>query len=363
MTNKLTGGINDKISVRQVCFILMAYGAATKLLLYPSLSASRVGNALIFSTLINLVLQSIVIWAVSFLSSRTDKTFFQMLEDTFGKVTAKAVYALFALYFIFSAIIPLSEQQLLVYDSFYDTIPSLQVFLPIFIFTVYAGVKSLTNVGRCADICLPVFLFTVSAFLIMSVGQADFSNLLPVMDAPLKKFAGHTVGSTFRFSESAFLLMFIGHYKYKKGDAAKLTLSYLAGGLLVIAFLATYYSLYSTLAHTRSFAISNISMFFPIVTFIGRVDLFEVYMFDLVVLFAVVLNIQLSVHCLSHAFGEGHKIIYSLCVNAVLIILVLLFNGKFTGLQRVAGQWFWIPVSVFAYLIPLLAWVLKRREK
>ena len=355
--------MTNKISVRQICFILMAYGASTKLLLYPSLSSSAVGNALIFSVLINLALQAIIIWAVSYLSSRTEKTFFQMLFDTFGSVTAKVVYALFALYFIFSAIIPLSEQQLLVYDSFYDTIPSLYVFLPIFIFTVYAGVKSFTNVGRCADICLPVFLVTVIAFLAMSVGEADFTNLLPLMDTPLKDFAGHTVGSVFRFSESAFLLMFIGHFKYKRGDAAKLTLSYIAGGLLVAAFVGTYYALYSTLAHTRSFAISNISVFFPVVNFIGRIDLFVVYAFDLVVLFAVVLNIQMSVHCLCHAFGEKYRILYSICVNTLLVIAVFIFNGKFTALQRVAGQWFWIPAFVFAYLIPLLAWVLKRRQQ
>lgn len=355
--------MKDKISVRQICFILMAYGASTKLLMYPSLASREVGNALIFSALINIALQAIIIWAVSFLSSRTDKTFFQLLEDTFGTVTAKVVYALFALYFVFSAIVPLSEQQLLVYDSFYDTIPSTYVFLPIFIFTVYAGVKSFTNVGRCADICFPVFLFTVIAFLVMSVGEADFTNLLPLMDTPVKKFAEYTVGSVFRFSESAFLLMFIGHYKYKKGDSAKLTLSYIAGGLFVVAILGTYFALYSSLAHTRLFAISNICVFFPIVTFIGRVDLFEVYMFDLAVVFALVLNIQMSVHCLCHTFGEKFRGLYSLCVNAVLITLIFIFNGKFAGLHSVAAQWFWIPVFVFAYLIPLIAWVLKRRQK
>ena len=127
--------------------------------------------------------------------------------------------------------------------------------------------------------------------------------------------------------------------------------------------MGTYYALYSTLAHTRSFAISNISVFFPVVNFIGRIDLFVVYAFDLVVLFAVALNIQMSVHCLCHAFGEKYRIIYSICVNTLLVIAVFIFNGKFTALQRVAGQWFWIPAFVFAYLIPLLAWVLKRRKQ
>lgn len=355
--------MKEKISVRQICFILLAYNAALKMMLFPATAASSVGNALIFTALFNLILQTVIIWSVSYLSSRTDKSFFELLENTFGNVTARIVYAFFALYFLVSAIIPMSEQQLLVHDSFYDTIPSLTVFLPFFVFSVYAGVKSLTNVGRCADIMLPVFAVCAAAFLIMSVGEADFSNLLPVLTQPFKKVAGFSLSSLFRFSESAFLLMFMGHFKYKKGDAAKLTVSYAAGGLVVIAFMAAFYSLYGVLAPTRSFAISNISVFFPIITFVGRVDLFIVYAFDLVVLFATVLNIQLCVHCLVRVFNKNYRILYSVCVNGILIAMVFIFNHNFTVLQGLAGNWLWIPALLFAYIIPVLAWALRRKAK
>ncbi len=157
--------------------------------------------------------------------------------------------------------------------------------------------------------------------------------------------------------------MFAGHYKYKKGDAAKLTLSYVAGGLFVIAIMAAFYSLYGVLAPTRSFAISNISVFFPVISFVGRVDLFAVYAFDLVVLFAVVLNIQMAVHCLCKAFDKNWKIVYSLCVNAVLIAITFAFNNHYTVLQKLAGDWFWIPALLFAYVIPVLCWALRRKAR
>ena len=197
----------------------------------------------------------------------------------------------------------------------------------------------------------------------MSVGEADFSNLLPVLTQPFKKVAGFSLSSLFRFSESAFLLMFMGHFKYKKGDAAKLTVSYAAGGLVVIAFMAAFYSLYGVLAPTRSFAISNISVFFPIITFVGRVDLFIVYAFDLVVLFATVLNIQLCVHCLVRVFNKNYRILYSVIVNGILIAMVFIFNHNFTVLQGLAGNWLWIPALLFAYIIPVLAWALRRKAK
>lgn len=355
--------MKEKISVRQICFILIAYNAATKMLLFPTTAASSVGNALIFTALFNLVLQTVIIWSVSYLSSRTDKTFFGLLENTFGKVTARIIFAFFALYFIVLAIIPMNEQQLLVHDSFYDTIPSLTVFLPFFIFAVYAGVKSFTNVGRCADMMLPVFAVCAASFLIMSVAEADFTNLLPVLNQPFKKVAGFSLASIFRFSESAFLLMFMGHYKYKNGDSAKLTLSYAAGGLVVIAFMAAFYSLYGALAPTRSFAISNISVFFPVIEFVGRIDLFLVYAFDLVALFATVLNIQLGVHCLALVFNRNFRILYSICINAVLVAVTFIFNNKYILLQKIIGGWLWIPALLFAYIIPVLAWALRRKNK
>lgn len=355
--------MSEKISVRQICFILIAYNAATKMLLYPTASASAVGNALVFTALFNLVLQTVIIWAVSFLSSRTDKSFFQLLENSFGKIAARVIYVFFALYFLMSAIMPISEQQLFVHDSFYDTIPSLTVFLPFFIFSVYAGVKTFTNVGRCADMMLPVFVVTAASFLIMSVGQADFTNLLPVLRQPFGKVAGYSLSSLFRFSESAFLLMFMGYYKYKKGDAAKLTISYALGGLVVIAIMASFYSLYGALTPTRSFALSNISVFFPVIGFVGRVDLFFIYAFDLVALFATVLHIQMCVHCLSFTFNNKMRILYSLCVNAALLAVIIFTNNNYTGLHKFIGYWMWIPALLFAYLIPILAWALRRKNK
>ncbi len=355
--------MDDKISVRQICFILFAYNAANKMLLYPSFAANAAGNALAFPVLFDVLLQAVIIWSVAFLSSRTDKSFFGLMEDTFGTVAAKIVYALFALYFLLSAIIPINEQQLLVHDSFYDTLPSLWIFLPFFIFAVYAGVKSLTNVGRCADLCLPIFIFCAFGFIAMGAAGANFNNLLPVLKQPFSKVAGLSLGSLYRFSESALLLIFMGHYKYKKGDAAKMTLSYIAGGLTVAAFMTIFYCVYGSLTPTRSFALSNISVFFPTISYVGRIDLFLLYAFDIVALFAAVLNVQAFVHCLCKAFGKNFRIIYSLAANVSLIAIMFAVNNNFIALQQAAAKWFWIPAAVFAYLIPLLAWVLRRKPR
>lgn len=355
--------MKDRISVRQICFILIAYNAALKLIIYPTAAASANGNDLIFPALFDLFAQTLIVWSVAYLCSRTDKTFFGLLEDTFNRTVARIVYALLALYFLFAAVVPVTEQQLLVHAAFYDTVPSLYAFLPFFLFSVYAGAKSFTDTGRCADICLPVFAVSVIALLVMSVGQGDYSNLLPVLKQPFPKLAGGALGGLFRYSDSAFLLLFMGRFGYRKGDAAKLTLSYACGGLIVIALIAVFYAVYGAMTPTRPFILSEISAFFPAISYVGRIDLPLVYALDTVILFAVVLYIQACVHCLSLAFGWDKRSALSLGVNAVLLALTFVLNNKYSLLYDAAFKWFWIPALVFAYVLPLSAWALKRRKR
>lgn len=352
----------NRISVRQICIIMLCYGAVSKLMLFPTTSAVACGNSLWLPALVNLILQSAVVWAVAYACSKTDKTFFQLLKDTFGERFARVIFGLFALFFILNALIPMTEQRLLVHEVFYDTIPALIVFLPFFFFSTYAGAKKFTNLGRTADICLPIFIVTLVAIIAMSLPECDFTNLLPVLKQPASKLFGGTLAAAFRFTDSAFMLMFMGHFKYKKGDSAKITASYAAGGAIVIFFMLVFYSVYGELSPLESFAITKTGIFFSAINLIGRVDIIAVYALDVVILFALVLNVQMSCYCLQKTFKRDNRPLYSLVVNAVLLVLTLVFNNSFSSLEQVGARWLWITALIFAYVLPLSVWALRRKQ-
>ncbi len=349
--------MTDKISVRQICIIMCCFGAALKLMLYPTTMAAACGNALWLPVLADTAIETLCVWAVAFLCSRTDKTLFQLIEGVAGRWAARAVYALFALFFVANVFVPMSEQQLMVHEVFYDTIPSLLVFLPFFFFAVYAGTKRLTNAGRTADICLPVFAITLAILIAMSLFECDFSNLLPFLKQPVSTLYSGCASGFFRFTQGAYLLMFMGHFDYKKGDCAKITLSCAAGGLIVAFVAAVFYAVYGNLAEVQYFAVTKISIFFSAIALIGRTDLFAVYALDIVMLFALALNIQLACHCLEKAVGKPLRPVYSLAVNAVLITLIFLFNNKFSLVQTIGSDWLVYAALIFAYVLPAAAWV------
>ena len=342
---------------------MLAYTVVSRLLLYPTLLSGECGNDLLFPILIDFAVQTVVVWAVSFLCSRTDKTFFKLLEDTFGNIVARIIFGLFTLYFAFGTILPMMEQKLYVGQIFYDTVPSLLVFLPFFIFSIYAGSKQLQNIGRCADISLPIFIGALAIMIFMALSELDLTYLLPVLKTPANKILGGAFSSFFRFIEPSYLLMFMGHFKYKKGDAAKITLSYAGGGLIVILFAAIFYSIYGVISPSRDFAISKIAIFFPAIELIGRIDLIALYFLEIAMLFALVINIQFSVYCLKKCTGVQMGGLWSLVVNAVLIVLVIILDNSFSGLLNFYSKWAWIVTAVFATLLPLLAWTLKKGER
>lgn len=352
-----------KISVRQICFILAFYTAAAKLLLYPIILSGYSGRDLLFSALISFAVQGSVIWAVAYLSSKTDKSLFELIKNTLGKTAARIIYGFFAAFFLFCAIPLLFEQKLYVQAIFYDTVPSFLVFAPVFLFTVYAGAKNFKNTGRCADICMPIFILSAVCIFFMSFSEVDFSNLLPVLKTPAANVFGGSLKTSFFFIEPAYLLMFLGSYKYKKGDAAKLTLSYALGAVIVLLFLALFYGVYGEITPSRQFAVSKTALYFSAIDIVGRIDLYVLYALEIVMLFALVLNIQCAVHCMGLCSGADFPELFSVLANVVLFTVTVTCGGHLSGLQSFYSDWGWIIILLFATALPLAAWVLKRGKR
>lgn len=350
-----------KISTRQICFIMFTYTAVGKLLLYPTFLSLGCGRDLLLPAFINFFISGIIVWSLSFLASRTEKTFFGLLEGTFGNVFARIIYALFAVMFLFAALLPLFEQKQYIHAIFYDTTPSLTVFLPFFVFSVYAASKKFTNIGRCADICFPIFVVCMAALLGMSFSEVDWGNLMPMFRTPAKNIIGTALGTVSAFVEPCWLLMFLGHFKYKKGDAAKITLSYAGAAALVLLFLATFYGIYGAITPSRTFAVARTSLFFSAIETMGRIDLILLFIIEIVMLFALVLNIQLAVHCIGEVLNVKDYKVISLLVNIALVAVIVFADNKSNAVLKVYSQWLWIMFLVFTVLIPVLCWTLKRR--
>ncbi|MCD8373009.1 MAG: spore germination protein [Clostridia bacterium] len=352
------------LHTRQICFILTAYSMAGKLLMLPAQLAYFAGNDLWISALISYALQTIAVFAASFLCSKTDKTVFALIKDTFGGTVSKIFMWLFAIFFLLAAFLPVYEQKLFVHEIFYDTVPALIVFIPFFFVAAYVGGKGINNAGRTADIMFFLFAAAFAVIFIMSATEANFSWLLPVSGGSVKGVLKGVVSTLYNFTDGAVMLMFVGRFRYKKGDCLKITLSYAVGAIVIILYLLVFYSVFSTLSPDEYFSIAKSAIFFPALSVTGRVDLIGVYVIEVAMLLALIMYIQLCVQCLNEALSDKVKPMYlSFIINGILLIALIALNDKYKALHGVYGGILWYVFAIFAVLLPCLSWILKRKRE
>ena len=356
---------SNTISTRQLCFLLAFLLPANKLVILPSVLAGTAKNNLLLSALLLLLLEGGAIFALLFLMTRTDKTLFELIEGKFGSVTARICYFILALYLLFSAFLPLVEHRVYVQNTMYDTLPSFWVFLPFFFFSCFAAAKGLQCVGRAADVSMPVFTVAFTLLLLMAVASTDFTSLLPLGHAPVSDILKGMTASFNWFSESAWLLFFLGRVKVEKRFLLKTSLSFVGGGLIVLLFLAVFYGIFSTVAVREVYAIAKIARYYNALKTIGRVDYIFIYALMIVQLFALVVPLQLCVHALAESFHSEKYPLFSLIVNGVALLLAFSFCDRFLSIENFVNRYLFPIFLLFAYLIPALCplFLLSRRKK
>lgn len=352
----------DKIKLRQICFIYAALLPATRMLLYPATLAYHAGNDLLFSALGNLLAEGAVIFAVMMLAKRTRLTFFGLLKNTFGEVAARIVYGAFALFFAASALLPLLEQKGFVTQVLYENAPSVLSFAPFFALSLFACMRGLKSIGRIADIALPLFAVCFAVLILLALPQADFAALLPLFGrgaAPVLR--GWQYGIA-RYTDCLFPLFFLGHFRTEKGGTAKVMLSFAAGALATLLFLAVFYAVFADIAPLQQNALAQIAKYTTAFTSLGRIDLLPAIALSLVLAFALCIPLQLSTHCACTAIG-CRPLWPALAVNGALLALTIFFNYSFREVQAAFAEVLWPVFGVFCYLVPLLALLLRREKR
>ena len=346
------------VNVRQLCFLTAFMFPLSKLLETPSLFAKNALGDLLLPAFLQFLLQLVGLGALLFITSKTGKSIFQLLEERLGNVAVKGVYLLLAVYYLFSALLPLLDAEKFIHAVFYDTAPSRFTFTPFFFLSAFVCVKSLRSFARIADLCLPVFLISFLGIILMSVGKSDFQSLLPWFEFPASKIATAVKNTTVHFSDALLLLPFLTSSDYKKGDAKKVISAFGLGALFVLLFLATFYGIYTTLAPRQHYAFSKIAQYFSALKTVGRIDLLLVYLLTAILLLVTILPILLSCHCLQTVFGEELKVTFSIAINVGLLVFVLYCNKYYNLFYEVFTKSLWWIFPAFSVGLPLLCLLL-----
>lgn len=354
----------NKLAPRQLFFFLACVAPVGKLVILPARLAEYSKNDLWIPALLQFMLQAAVIFCVLLLGKR-NMTLYELLRNTFGKVFGTILLVIFSLFLLYASVLPLLEQKLFVQGVFYDTLPSVIAFAPFFLFAAYLCSKPLVSQGRMFDLLGPIAIAGLAGVLIFSVTNAEYGAILPVGASGIRGIAKGTAYSFSWFFDSALVLMLLGKFEYKKGTAWRGAVAYLAGGIAVVFFLMTFYSVFEGTAINQLFAFSKTSKYYTAITVLGRVDYVFVFALALVMTFYCAMPLQAAVDSVSQAFG-GRKYLPTLLsvgIAVLFFVLSLLSDYRFGTVMKLISQMGFFLFPIFTVLIPLLCLLLRRDHR
>ena len=352
-----------QLKTRQICFFFLAFTVVNKLFTLPSLTSSLAKEDLWISSLINLTLDFLTIFALIIVCKRQNLSFLELLEKNFGKMGAKIVIFLYALYFLLKAYMPINEQKSFVELALYINLTTDIYFLPFFALAFFLALKPLKTIGRISDI---VWLFTViglTLLITLSISNTDFYAVLPIGASGVKKiFSASYVGANW-YGEGAYFLFFIGNFKFGKKDGAKILSCYAVGVFIVTAFMIIFYGVFTSIAFRQSFALTEIAKYTTVINNIGRFDYVGILMLLFSNVFALSIPVFFSAKCLDYVFNFNKKWIAPLIVTAILLLTTMYLNEFYATLQKVFSLYLSAFFLIMANVLPLITLFFSRKEK
>ena len=342
----------DGVYSRQIAFAAAFLLPMAKLLETPRILAKYAVGDLLLPALLHSLVEILVLLGVLYAASRSEIPLIERLKTALGK-GIYFVYALYAAYFLFAAVLPLLDMEKFVYAAFFDTAPTTFSFAFFFVFSAFVCTKGLKSVARSADICLFLFLLPFLALIVMGFSAADFSTLLPLFERDFSAYATSFRRTKPYFSDVVLLLPLLANLSYKKGDGAKITLGYAAGTTCVLLFLSVFFGIFSSLAPREHYAFSKIAQYFPALSVVGRIDLVFVYLLSIVLLFYTCLPLQYTTNLLADIFSTKHKTLLSALLNFFFFLGVLFLNKYYDTIHNlISGNLFFIFILI-ADMVPL----------
>ncbi len=353
-----------KMSVRQICFIIIGFFMSTKMIFAAAITAGQSGKSLWISAIINFVLDGTFIFIILLIGERfKNKDFFEILSGGIGKIPSKIIYFLLSVLLIIKAYVPIMEQRNFIEISLYETLPTILTFLPFFLFCGYFSYKGLKAVARCSDILVWFTLIAIIGLITLTLPNADFSELLPIFKGiSAKKIIAGSYKSGIWYFDSVYFLFFIGRYNEQKLGKTKIMSAFFLSVLLICLYFITIYAEFGVLTERQYFAPSKMGLFAVALLNIGRID----YLFSILLcisnVFAISLPLLFSTLSLNNAFNFKNKASAAIIVNSIMFICVFLSRDIFFEIFNIFQNLYVIFLCFMCGIILIMP-LLKMRKK
>ena len=350
-----------QLKARQVCLIIIAFFPILKIFTLPSLLAGFSNEDMWISAIILLLIDFVSILFILNIIKRSNLTFFELLEENFGKGITTFILILYFLFFMLKAVIPFNEQKDYVELTLYTLMPSKLYFLPMLLVCFYLCTKKIRVLGRASDVLWIFTILGIGILFFLSLPNSDFGAILPIFANPFNKILKGSISSISWFCDAPYLLFLIGNFKADKKDRIKILLSFLLSALLILLFLITFYAVFTSISFRQRFALTEISKYSAVINNIGRFDYLGIVLILFVNVFSLSLPIYFSCHILNYIFKFKKTFIAPLITVGIQFIILVGFMQFYLTIENFIMNYLGIFFLIVGNLFPILTIFLKKQ--
>ena len=224
--------------------------------------------------------------------------------------------------------------------------------------SIYILKKGIETLGRFTDFFLPIMMFLILLTNILSLGNADISNILPVLKTANKAFFGDIFTTlSFPIGEAALVLALLGFKKNRKKNCGIFLYGLLFGGFLLVA--ETLRSILVLGSHTIALT------YYPSYIATGVINIMDFFSRVEVVISTAFLIAQVVKTCVCiYVFSSGigsligcsdYKTLVVPSSLAMISLALVIFKNTLDSYEFLAIYRFYAPI--FQVILPLIVWV------
>ncbi len=311
------------ISTNQTGLIYCIFTIALKLSALPSLMFSYSGNDSYVACLIALIIDMLAtLIVIGIIIKHPDKSFKQLITETFGKIISVIIHSLLVIYFLAKCVLVLQELHDYFIATLFEELNPVYFLIVLGLIILYATFRNYRVIGRTIELVFWPTMFALFFTLLFPIEDMQIEKLLPIFEQgpyPMYKAISRT---TFAFGDYMIFIPLMSNIKIVKNSKKTLTLYTLGTVGFIFSFFVIFVGCFGKYAISQTLALGELPLHNTTPETIGKLEWLTISIWTIILLINAIILAHTCRQVFDNLFGINDKKWSCYTISAILIVIV-----------------------------------------
>lgn len=311
------------ISTNQTGLIYCIFTIALKLSALPSLMFSYAGNDSYVACLIALIIDMLAtLIVIGIIIKHPDKSFKQLITETFGKIISVVIHSLLVIYFLAKCVLVLQELHDYFIATLFEELNPVYFLIVLGLIILYATFRNYRVIGRTIELVFWPTMFALFFTLLFPIEDMQIEKLLPIFEQgpyPIYKAISRT---TFAFGDYMIFIPLMSNIKIVKNSKKTLTLYTLGTVGFIFSFFVIFVGCFGKYAISQTLALGELPLHNTTPETIGKLEWLTISIWTIILLINAIILAHTCRQVFDNLFGVNDKKWSCYTISAILIVIV-----------------------------------------